>query len=190
MTREGVPENGRKGEDPGFVCSPEDLAERFGGRLRVFAARRLRDIPAAEDAAQETLRRVLEALQQGRLRNAEALPAFVFQTARHVCQLRMRGEQRRERAMDRLAAGAETTSGEDPLSEIIAAERRSAVRQALEQIGEADRDLLRTLYVEGEDLAQVATRLRVKPGALRVRKHRALRRLAAILGEFGWNDLE
>ena len=39
----------------------------------------------AEDVAQETLRRVLAALEAGRVANLEALPGFVFQTARHLC---------------------------------------------------------------------------------------------------------
>jgi DNA-directed RNA polymerase specialized sigma24 family protein len=38
------------------------------------------------------------------------------------------------------------------------------------------------LYVHALDTAEVARRLRIDSGALRVRKHRALQRLAGILG--------
>ncbi len=174
--------------EPSGQPSPDDVAERFLARLRVFAARRLRSVTAAEDAAQETLRRVLEALRADRLETPEALPSFVFQVARNVCRLRMRSAARRDRAMDRLAAGAETTSGDDPLGELIGRERRAAVRQAVSRLSAGDRDLLKMLYHEGDDIAEVANRLGLQPGAVRVRKHRALRRLGDLLGEGGWGD--
>src|SRR5215210_944472 len=62
-----------------------ELNDRFWKRLCVFAARRLRDRYAAEDVAQETLRRALEALRDRRVENLDALPAFIFQTARNIC---------------------------------------------------------------------------------------------------------
>jgi RNA polymerase sigma-70 factor (ECF subfamily) len=74
-------------------------------------------------------------------------------------------------------------SGEedDPLTGLIDRSRRAQVRDALEQMRPDDRDLLRLLYVEGLETAEVARRLGIDAGTLRVRKHRALRRLAAIV---------
>jgi DNA-directed RNA polymerase specialized sigma24 family protein len=46
-----------------------------------------------------------------------------------------------------------------------------------------DRELLRLLFHEGLESAEVARRLDINRGALRVRKHRALSRLGTLLGE-------
>ena len=74
-----------------------DVAVRYRERLILFAARRLKNRAAAEDAAQETLRRVLDALRQGRVRDLQALPAFTFETARHVCQhMRLPGGEQQQ----------------------------------------------------------------------------------------------
>ena len=157
---------------------PPDLADRFFDRLRMFAARRVRDRAAAEDVAQEALRRVMEALQAGRIENPEALPAFVFQTARHVCQHHERGTARRERAFTRLAGEDRARPpAADPLSALLREERRRQVRVALDALAPADREILQLFYVRGLETETIASKLGVDPGAVRVRKHRATRRL-------------
>ena len=170
-------------QDPGPALETE-LAERFRHRLLVFAARRVRERSVAEDVAQDTLRRVLEALRSRRVKDPNALPAFVFQTARHVCQVRLRSLPRQSRALEKVAReeGA-TRQEEDLLSGLIRRERREAVRAALKQLEENDCELLRLLFHEGLETAEVAERLGISAGALRVRKHRALSRLGDLLGE-------
>jgi RNA polymerase sigma-70 factor (ECF subfamily) len=162
-----------------------ELAERFWMRLRVFAARRLRDRNAAEDVAQETIRRVLEALRDQKIRNLDALPAFVFQTARNICLHEARSVRREGGALFRFSGGQATTTGpeEDALTGLIDRDRREEVRTAIEQLGADDRELLQLLYVETADSAEIARRLGIDPGTLRVRKHRALKRLAVLLGD-------
>lgn len=161
-----------------------ELSDRFWKRLCIFAARRLRDRFAAEDVAQETLRRALEALRQHRVENLEALPAFIFQTARNVCMHYGRSARREEGALVRFRGGMQASSGEeaDPLVALVGEARREQVRAALEQMPGDDRDLLRMLYVDGLRSSDIARRLGVDPGTLRVRKHRALKRLSEILG--------
>lgn len=160
---------------------PEQLSERFWDRLRVFACRRLGDPALADDVAQETLRRVIEALRAERVANLEALPAFVFQTARHICMQRARSKRRERVAMERIGRTGESTALPDALKRLITEEERAEVRRALDQIDEKDRHLLRLLYFDQADPAEVARQLGVTPGALRVRKHRALARLAEVL---------
>jgi RNA polymerase sigma-70 factor (ECF subfamily) len=161
-----------------------ELTDRFWKRLCIFAARRLRDRFAAEDVAQETLRRVLEALREHRVEKLEALPAFIFQTARNVCMHYGRSARREEGALVRFRGGMQAQSGDesDPLVALVGEARREQVRAALEQMPDDDRDLLRILYVDGLKSADIARRMGVDPGTLRVRKHRALKRLSEILG--------
>ncbi|MDQ6887009.1 MAG: sigma-70 family RNA polymerase sigma factor [Gemmatimonadota bacterium] len=158
------------------------LAVAFWERLRLFAARRLGDARLAEDVAQETLHRVIHSVRTGRLRTPDALPAFVFATAKHICQHRERSSQREERALLRFGSDLLAVSAPpDALAELVGAERRAMVRRALSRLGESDRRLLRALFFEQRDPGEVARELGSTPGALRVRKHRALQRLAELV---------
>ncbi len=62
---------------------PDEL-ERLRAGLEIMALRSLGDREAAEEAAQETLTRAVEASKQGRIKNPEKLGAFVRGIARHV----------------------------------------------------------------------------------------------------------
>jgi RNA polymerase sigma-70 factor, ECF subfamily len=157
------------------------LVSQFHERLRLFALRRLRDSAAAEDVAQETLRRVVEACRAGRLMNPSALPSFVFQTAHHICLQHFRSSSREGRALLRLSGEDAQNREPHPLTTLIGEERRNAVREALKQLSPEDRDLLRMMYYEEMDTGALAQSLGVTAGALRVRKHRVLARLAALL---------
>jgi RNA polymerase sigma-70 factor (ECF subfamily) len=162
-----------------------DLVPRFWERLRVFALRRLGDAAQAEDLAQEALRRTTSALREGRVDSLDALPAFVFQTATHLCLHHYRARGREKRA---LAQVATTTDGvapdPHPLDGLVSDEARAAVRGALSALGADDRRLLNSLYFEQVEPTELARQLGITPGALRVRKHRAHARLAELLGEW------
>ncbi len=157
------------------------LTLRFRERLRLFALRRLRDAAAAEDVAQETLRRVVEACRAGRIENPAALPGFVFQTAHHVCLQHFRSNKREGRALLRLSGEDPPEREVHPLASLIGDEQRKAVRSALERLDQDDRELLRMVYYEEMESRVLAERLGLTPGAFRVRKHRVLGRLALLL---------
>lgn len=186
-----LPDN-QKRRSTGLVdpaTAEQTLADQYSERLRLFAMRRLGDLSAADDVAQETLGRVAAALRDGRVQDIAALPGFVFRTATHVCLQHLRSLGRESRALSRLAADpSERTEPDDPLTTVISEERRAEVRTALARLDVADRDLLHLLYFERVETAAAAVRLALTAEALRVRKHRALRRLAAILEEPGSND--
>jgi RNA polymerase sigma factor (sigma-70 family) len=166
-----------------------DLAERFTLRLRLFAQRRLRDAAAAEDTVQEALREVLKALRAGRVATAEALPGFVFQTAKNLCMHHGRSAGRRDRAILAFSRLPQSQP-EDALLVLVREERRSAVRDALARLDEGDRKLLALCFEDGLDAVEIGRLLGVAPGAVRVRKHRSLRKLAALLGEPKSNETE
>jgi RNA polymerase sigma factor (sigma-70 family) len=168
--------------EPGALPSDGELVARFWDRIRVFAAHRLGDAEGAEDVAQETLRRVGEALRTDRIAQPAALAAFVFQTARHVCMQLHRSKGRERRALERVSGDQATHGHEsDALTALITEERRTAVRAALTELGRGDAELLRLAYYDQLNADQIAARLKSTPGAVRVRKHRALLRLAARL---------
>lgn len=162
------------------------LEARFLTRLRWFATRWLGDAQAGEDAAQEAMRRVVQALAEGRVREPQALPGFVYQTARHVCSHRNRAAGRERRMLSRY--GSERLLEEpapDPLHELLTDERKAEVRGALAAMQEEDRKLLAALYIHEQNPQQVAAELQLTAGALRTRKHRALKRLSRQLAAPG-----
>jgi RNA polymerase sigma-70 factor, ECF subfamily len=168
---------------PGALDSTLGPLESFRDRLRLFAARRLRDWGAAEDVAQEAISRALEALRAGRIENPEALPGFLFQTALHVCLRRIRTAGRERKALQKFGASGEREGGsESPLSAMLSAERRTNVLKALERLDSEDRQVLELTYRDELDTEDIGRRLGVTPGAVRVRRHRALKRLASALG--------
>jgi len=173
----------KQGAEATDASPAEQALDPFRERIRLFALYRLRDGAAAEDLAQETLRRVSAALREGRLENPQALPAYVFQTARHLCLQRDRSAARESHALSRWAAEQSGEAEGDALLGLLSEERRAAVRRALSGLEAGDRRLLELLYYQDAATPDIARELGISAEALRVRKHRALRRLAVRLGE-------
>jgi RNA polymerase sigma-70 factor, ECF subfamily len=171
--------------------SEEEIAPRFVQRLRLFAARRLNDISAAEDVTQETLRIVVEAVRANRIDNPDALPGFVFQTARNICLHWVRSTAREKSAFARLEREpADGSSHSDALATLVSAERAQMVKTALNRLSAEDKRLLTMIYYGDLGSDEIALTLGVTTAAVRVRKHRALRRLAAELGEAIGNETD
>jgi RNA polymerase sigma-70 factor, ECF subfamily len=160
------------------------LAARYTTRLRLFGMRHLGERAKAEDLAQETLRRVFEAVTAGRIHDPRALGGFVYETAWHVIQQHYRHDRRTRRAFARLGE-EEADPSHSALENLISEERREAVRQALSRLEPDDRTLLAWLYHEGLTITETASRLGIEAGTLRVRKHRALQRLGKLLAGNG-----
>jgi RNA polymerase sigma-70 factor (ECF subfamily) len=170
--------------DRAEAVDPDALWRRFHARLLILGIRRLGNRADAEDMAQDTLQRVAKALHENRLREPGALPGFVYQTALHVCQQSLRNRYRERRALEGYARSSVEEHGvAHALTDLIDEERRGVVRVALQSLARDDRELLEQLYARDTDPEQLAGQLGISSGALRVRKHRALQRLSAALGE-------
>ena len=156
-----------------------EIVHRFWGRVRLLALRFLRDAAAAEDVAQETMRRVVESMRGDRIRNREALPGFVLQTARNICLHHARSGRRQHLAVTRLEGGfaGSPSPSADPLQDLLSRERIEVLRSAIDRLDDSDRQLLWLLFGEGLDAAEAGSRLGLEPGAIRVRKHRALQKV-------------
>ena len=167
----------------GGALGVQDL-ERLRPGLLLMALRALGTVPAAEEAAQETLSRALIALQNGQPADPEKVAAFVTGIARHViadaCRLR-----KRDVSLDAVP-DQPTHGGLDALASLISTAEHDAVHVALDQLSPSDRELLRLAYFEGLTPAEIADRLAEPAERIRKRKSRALERLrAAFLGAGG-----
>ena len=153
---------------------PDEL-ERLRAGLEIMALRSLRDREAAEEAAQETLTRAVEASKQGRIKNPEKLGAFVRGIARHVIadMIRARKQTTRLEAL----TGTPSDPDSDALSLIISKQQREQLRVALADLSATDQEILHLSFFEGLTPAEIAARLKEPAERIRKRKSRALLRL-------------
>lgn len=135
------------------VDRPEDGADVIAETFLV-AWRRLDEVPEGEEAR-----------------------LWLYGVARRALANQRRGEQRRTALAERLRAELATASAayesESRLSEIV---------DALARLREGERELLRLEGWEGLNSEQIATVLGISPNAVRIRLHRARKRLARELG--------
>ena len=131
-----------------------------------------------EDVRQETLLRVLKTLRQGAgVDHPERFGGFV-NTVCHNVLLEMLHKQGRHPLLDENAPerADETVDLDAPL---VNEQRKRAVAKALEELGDRDREVLRLIFFEDLDRAEVCRRMAVEPDYLRVLLHRAKLRFEA-----------
>lgn len=166
-----------EGVRAGDPRAESELYSRFGPRVWYLALRELRSRDRAEDVRSETILRVLVALREGRLRSADALPAFVLQTARNVMQEAWRASRRTVALEDSgLSEPAADTIFEDGL-------QRRALAQALDGLSERDQAVLRLYYYEELSREEIAERLGLMVARVRLVRSRALQRFRAAYAE-------
>jgi RNA polymerase sigma-70 factor, ECF subfamily len=120
-------------------------------------------------------------------RRLEAIPPgdearlWLYGVARNVLANHHRSASRRSRLGERLRAHLEhlTVPGADETS----TDEHLPIRQALDRLRPADRELLTLTAWEGLTPAEIATVLDEDPGTIRVRLHRARTRLRTALAE-------
>jgi RNA polymerase sigma-70 factor (ECF subfamily) len=148
------------------------FARYFGDLLAVKLRTRLRSPAQAEDARQETFKRVLITLKQkGGLTAAEHLGAFVNGVCNNVLLEIYRAGTR----VEPLAEDHELTADGQPDAEtgLLAGEDRDRVRRALAALPDREKELLRWLFFEERDKDEVCRELAVDRNYLRVLLHRA-----------------
>lgn len=144
--------------------------------IRLLAVYELSDADAADEVAQETLVRVLQAMREGRVRDVANIGAFARGVARHVLVDFVR-ERRRERSFDATAAEAQPDTRDDPLAALLSAEQLGHVRIALATLTQGDRDILQRAFFDDVSCAEMSQRLHEPAARIRKRKERALERL-------------
>lgn len=144
--------------------------------LRIMALRALGDEDTAEDVAQESLLRALDAVSQEIAKDPVRLGAFVGGIARHV----IADVRRREARLASLPEAQPDRTGATSLDTVVKAEDRTRVVRALERLPAADQVLLRASFYEGLTPGQIAFRTQEASEVVRKRKSRALVKLRRI----------
>jgi len=148
--------------------------------LRTIILARVREPQAVEEVMQEV---ALAAVKQAApLADPAKLAPWLYRLAVLQSLLYRRKCGRRRRLQDQyaekqLAGERPPPQSVDPLSWLIAEERRSMVRQALAHLAPRDAEILLLKYTEGWNYHQIAAHLGVSHAAVETRLHRARARL-------------
>jgi RNA polymerase sigma-70 factor, ECF subfamily len=170
-----------------------ELHDRIEPRLRAFLASRFGGASVVEDLLQVTLLKAH--LARARFRPHEpddpdaAVMAWYFAIARNAARDHLRRQHRFGRRFElgaddatRVEAQSTTPDIEALLSETE--EERAIienVQAAIAQLPATQREVVELHKLEGMSMAEIADRLKIREGAVRVRAHRAYRALAALL---------
>lgn len=169
-------------------------------KIRSRLSRLVHDPVLVEDLLQLTFLRAHAARERFESVSAaadRAVEGWYLSIARNVALDHLREHYRRERRHQHVLArgdgasiGAPEPGGspEDFGLEVEAAQEAARVLDAaLELLPQTQADVVRLHKLGGLSMAEVAERLRVKQGAVRVRAHRAYKALAEILGAPAWS---
>jgi RNA polymerase sigma-70 factor (ECF subfamily) len=169
----------RRGADA--ARAEEALCRRFAPRIRLYGLRHLRDEDRARDLVQTVLLGVLEACRQGRVAEADKIDRYILATCRHAAG-RMREADARVRPLgdDAVTDVADAVDvGEGALEPI---DKRTLVRCLAELDTRAARVLILS-FQEERSAEEIAARLAIAPGNVRVVRHRALAALRRCFDE-------
>jgi uncharacterized protein len=154
------------GDRPAF----EHLLDRHVDRVRLLACRMLGP-QDAEDVVQEALLQAFLGLD--RLRDPERFGSWLYGITLNLARMRLR--RRDPLPLDAGLVEGAAADGKTALG---------AVREALDVLPRGEREAVLLHYVEGLAQHEVASLVGEQPGTVRVRLHRARRRLREQLAEF------
>jgi len=148
--------------------------------LRTVAFARVREAQAVDEVMQEV---ALAAVRQSApLTDASKVAPWLYRLAVRQALLYRRKCGRRRRLTDRYADqvqhGERSRPTElDPLSWLVAEERRGLVRKAMSRLPPRDAEILLLKYTENWNYHQIAAHLGASHAAIEARLHRARARL-------------
>jgi RNA polymerase sigma factor (sigma-70 family) len=154
------------------------LFERHHVPLFDFLCRTTGDRAVAEDLVQEVFMRILR--YRRTYRDDGRFETWMFHIARNV---RLDHFRRARHLEERLADDGPEVRADDPGADqqLEASERVAQLRRALMQLPDDKRELLVLARYRGMKYDQLAAMLRVDAGTVRVRVHRAIRELRALV---------
>jgi RNA polymerase sigma-70 factor (ECF subfamily) len=172
----------RRGDTEGAA----ELFERYAPALLRFTDRLLSDRGLAEEVTQEVFVKLISRAHQydGR---AE-VSSWLFAIAANACRDRRRRDRRAPVVpIDALPEPAERGEGVERM--LIDRERREAVRRALAELSEEQREALVLARYHGLPYAEIAEILGITVGAVKTRIFRAVETLKARFSEgaVSWN---
>ena len=151
------------------------LFERFEGHVFAIAMKRLGDYCEAQELCQDVF---VQALQKvGQLRKPECFGAWLRSIAKRMA-INRAVRRSPDIAAEPSTLAAVCVDWQNPLGEMLAAERQDQVRAGLDRLGDLDRATLVAFYVEGRSLLEMSDDFDAPLGTIKRRLHVARKRLA------------
>jgi RNA polymerase sigma-70 factor (ECF subfamily) len=160
----------------GDVQSYGQIYQHFYKRIFRFCRGFLPDNDSAADVCQDTFVKAWLALPNFSLKNGGSFQAFLFRIARNL--LIDRSRKKKEGRLEQAEEIEEIQDFEDSVDKDA---DRQKLNQALAKLDENDRQLVILRYFEELSFSEVAHITGMKEGALRVKTHRALKKLKELL---------
>lgn len=157
-----------------------ELFERYAPSLLRFTDRMLSDRASAEEVTQEVFLKVISRAHQYDGRAGVA--SWLFAIAANACRDRRRRD-RRATIVPLEAVAEPRARGEGIEAKMASRERRDAVRKALGELSEEQREALVLARYHGMPYAEIATTLGISVGAVKTRIFRAVETLKAHFSE-------
>jgi RNA polymerase sigma-70 factor (ECF subfamily) len=171
MSTDDIVDRARGGDREAYSM----LFNRFHDEIYRFAARRLGDPVAGQDAASETFADAFSSIHRFQWRGYR-FEAWLYTIARRRIADQLRTRKRVEHA----APQADRAVMADPSSGVLDSMH---MRELIARLPDAERDVIELRFMEDLDVEQTALRLDRSQGAVRVAQHRGLQRLRGMLGE-------
>ena len=143
--------------------------------LRCVILARLGEPQAVDEVLQEVSLAAVS--QRAKLKDATKLGPWLYQIAVRQALLYRRKMGRRRKLVDRYADRFQPTEADgrtvDPLSWLLADERRKLIRVALDKLNKRDAEILLLKYTEDWSYKELADHLSISTSAVEARLHRA-----------------
>lgn len=158
-------------------CAASELVALFEKPLLYYLRRLVRSEDDAWDLLQETWISVFRALPS--LRDARALPAFLYRTARNHALAHLRHRD----ADFRLYEGLDAFQTGNEREPAFSAEDAAAVHAGLDKLSLPHREALTLFFLQDLSIGETASVLGIPPGTVKSRLYHAKKALGAILRE-------
>ncbi len=165
-----------EGEEDAFL----QIYRRYRDRVYRYAYRMTGSADAASDVTHDCFASLLQSPTRYEAQRA-GLGTYLCSAARHQ-SLRLASGGRRERPSGDSAELRESQEP-NPLERLLEGERSQLVRGAIAALAPLDREVLILAEYEELEQAEIARIVGAEPGTVRVRLHRARKRLRAALAE-------
>lgn len=167
-----------QGAEPARERAFAELVERHAEGLTAFVWRLTGDRAFADDVVQETFLRVFTARERYQPGKA-SFRTWLYRIGRNQALNTLR--RQRVRRSERLLEAADPQRG-SPLEGLIGGEDVAQLRDALDALAPADREVIELRYYQGMSFAEVGEVLGARASAVKQRAWRCLKRLGACLG--------
>jgi RNA polymerase sigma-70 factor (ECF subfamily) len=173
----------------GDVSACEELVRRHGPRMLAVARRLLRSEADADDAVQDAFLSAFRAI--GTFAGDAALSTWLHRIVLNACLMRLRSRSRRKDVpLDDLLPSFDETGhhvrpvrpwADLPVAAAARTETRARVRACIDRLPEGHRTILLLRDIEELSTEETASRLGIRPGAVKTRLHRARQALREML---------